>query len=765
MAGKATMGAKLRVASAAGTGALSSIAKARWAGSPGLRTLLAISAILSASPAAHCAFEVVELQGPPGSVAFGSRVTVLANGNFLVVDRQAVAGDLRGAVHLYTPNGVLISTLRGSSFPGSSIGDSVVPLPDGRALVASLDWASERGFVGALTIMDGRTGIEGTISAANSLVGSTNGDRVGVGGSLLLDDGTLVFTVPGWDRGAIRDAGALVVLRPGGVLAGEISAANAIVGSSTGDGDEMRFPVSLGDGYFAFSFPNWDATPATNVGAVRIVAPGETAVGELSFQNALIGLNLNDRIGYRLYALANGNAVVASPEWDSIFHVDAGAVTWLDRDDPLVGPVSIGNSQYGSLTRQQLGLGGVVPLRNGNYVLRDPDWPPRAPVGFPPPLGAVAWRDGSRAVAGPFAVSGALVGVEPGDRIGSAGVFPLDNGNYVVASPFFKRDGVANSGAATWADGAAGLAGTVSKVNSLYGAGTGGDLVGVGVVALQNGAYFVQSSAWGGNGGPGALGAVTWGNGRSPLVGAVSASNSLIGPHPDASFGDVAVRLDDDSVVVGSARIQVGTAVAAGLLRRIPGNVPSTGVVPVAGSVVGSAPNTWLSAVEPLPGGDWLVRDSSWGAQSQNSTGAIRWCSAGALCDGPITEANALVGDRPGDNFGAEASLRLPGGDFAFVNRNYFVAQGTPPGALTFIRARERPTGPASSTNTVAVPWNEIGEIDFDPSREQAIIGVVVGNRLQIVRFSPGLLFRDGLECIEQAASTRRRLRRCPLHD
>lgn len=717
-------------------------------------------ALLLASGSA-CAYEVVELPAPPGSVVFGESVAVLANGNFVVVDSQALDQGIRGAVHLYAPDGTRISTLRAGAGPNLTA-RSVEPLPDGRFVVRSREWFGPQGFVGAITVLDGRVGIDGVISPENSLVGTTNLDGVGDAGALLLDDGTLVFIVPRWDRGSLQDAGAVVTMRPGPPIVGEISAANAIVGTSPGDGIEMRLPVSLSGNRFAVAMPYWDGSPGTDFGAVRVVGPNDAATGELTFQNALIGTSTGDRVGTRIQALANGNLVVRSPEWDSIFHGDAGAVTWLDAGSPATGPVTIGNSLYGARVGERIGLEPVVPLHHGHYVVALPEWPRNSAA----PFGAVVWRDGFRAIGEAFSASIAWRGASPGDRVGLAGVVALTNGNFVIASPSWSRGTVANAGAVTWVDGSRATSGVVSTQNSLFGGGAGADLVGSSAaIALPNGAFLAVSDAWGGSGGPGAPGAVTWGDGRSPLVGAVDPSNSLVGPHPDARLGSVAVPLADGSLVVGSPSIDVFGRDEAGLLRRIPGDGPSTGVIPIAGSAVGDATNNRLSTVVPLPDGGWAILDAFFGAPSPGSFGAIRWCAAGSSCSGAISPTNALVGAQPGDQVGGSPVLRLAGGVLAFIHPVVQLAPGGSRGALSIIRGRDRPIGPVTTANAIAAPEGLGESVDYDPARDQAIVASETENRVRIVRFSPSLLFRDGMECITQSEIPGNRLNRCPVSD
>src|SRR4051812_35193755 len=85
-----------------------------------------------------------DIPGPAGSGAFGSSVTVLPNGNFVVTDPQF---DLPGktdvgAVYLYSPTGTLISTLTGNT-AGDMVGfGGVKVLSNGNFLVVSWTWSN-----------------------------------------------------------------------------------------------------------------------------------------------------------------------------------------------------------------------------------------------------------------------------------------------------------------------------------------------------------------------------------------------------------------------------------------------------------------------------------------------------------------------------------------------------------------------------------------------------------------------------------------------
>jgi hypothetical protein len=87
-----------------------------------------------------------------------------------------VAGHVKtGAAYLYNGRtGALISALTGLA-PNDQIGIEVTTLTNGNYVVQNLEWGGGRG---AVTFGNGRTGVSGTVSASNSLVG-TVGLRLG----------------------------------------------------------------------------------------------------------------------------------------------------------------------------------------------------------------------------------------------------------------------------------------------------------------------------------------------------------------------------------------------------------------------------------------------------------------------------------------------------------------------------------------------------------------------------------------------------------
>ena len=114
-----------------------------------LATFTALLLLSSPAPAAT----QVDIAGPSSSGKFGDSITVLPNGNFVVVDPtydllSPPVTDV-GAVYLFNPNGHLISTLHGST-TNDQIGSSgITILQNGNFVVISAsNWNGSRGAHG-----------------------------------------------------------------------------------------------------------------------------------------------------------------------------------------------------------------------------------------------------------------------------------------------------------------------------------------------------------------------------------------------------------------------------------------------------------------------------------------------------------------------------------------------------------------------------------------------------------------------------------------
>lgn len=251
---------------------------------------------------------------PPGSVSFGSDVKALPNGNIVVTDPDGPTASI-GIVYLYTSVGIKIASFTGSS-PNDRVGSGgIVVLPNGNFVVVSLYWSNAAiANTGAVTWVNGSSGLSGVVSAANSLVGTSANDQVGHA----IDPVTSPYD-------SIADHSITV----------------------------------LANSNFLVSSLFWNNGAATQAGAVTFVDGANGIAGAVSAANSLVGTRSNDQIGSNsIFQLGNGNAVVVSPAWNSAIVSQVGAVTWINGTQGLSGAVSASNSLVGLSAN---GQGGLLP--------------------------------------------------------------------------------------------------------------------------------------------------------------------------------------------------------------------------------------------------------------------------------------------------------------------------------------------------------------------------------------------------------------------
>jgi hypothetical protein len=551
----------------------------------------------------------------------GLSLTLLSNGNFVVVSSDWNGN--RGAVTwLSGATGVRGVVSEANSLVGSNPDDyvggyNIRDLGNGNYVVESPSWNGNRG---AVTWGDGGTGIRGVVSAANSLVGSDPGDQVGVFGHIaFLNNDNYVVSSQYWNgnRGAATWGDGSTGVR------GTISEANSLIGSDPGD-QVGSFIDPLTNGNYVVGSPSWNggrgaatwgdgstgvggvvseanslfgSNPGDRVGTnLAALSNGNYLVGSLwngnrgavtwgdgstgvggfvSEANSLVGGNSGDLVGSSVTTLSNGNYVVRSPSWNG----NRGAATWGDGTTGTRGTVSEANSFVGSDPNDQVGS-ALTRLSNGNYLVGSPNWNGTR--------GALTWGDGTSGVSGVVSEANSLVGSNPGDRVGTGGsVAALSSGNYVALIPSWNSQ----RGAATWGDGTAGVRGVVSEANSLVGSDSG-DRVGSNGTVLSNGNYVVRSQTWNGN-----RGAVTWGDGRTGVRGVVSEANSLVGSNPGDRVGSFVTLLTDGSYVVGSSSWN-GNRGAATWVSGVTGQTLDGGsTITPQNSLVGTAANAGLGTV------------------------------------------------------------------------------------------------------------------------------------------------------------------------
>jgi hypothetical protein len=672
---------------------------------------LSIAVLLLLARLAPAATQV-DLPGPPGSGQFGTRVAVLPNGNFLVTDplfdNAAGVVDV-GAVYLYTPEGALISSLRGSTTGDQAGSGGIVILANGNFVVRSPNWTNGMAAnAGAVTWGSAVSGFIGgpevIVSTANSLVGSTANDNVGAYTITVLTNGNYVVSNPDWDNGVIVNAGAATWGNGFTGTSGPVSPANSLVGSTANDGLSGFEVKDLTNGNYVVRTPFWNNTApvASDAGAVTW-GNGLTGIsGPVSSANSLVGTTMDNRVGGGgITALTNGHYVVVSSSWRNGAIDSAGAVTWGNGVNGITGPVTDTNSLVGTTALDDVGSGGVTALTNGHYVVRSPNWDNTAPAASD--AGAVTWGNGNTGTIGPVSAANSLVGSATDDKVGSSGVTALTNGHYVVRSPSWDNGGIGDAGAATWGNGFAGITGPVSTSNSLVGS-TFEDRVGsFSITALTNGNYVVNIASWD-NGTVVNAGAVTWGDGTKGITGPVSPANSLVGSTTENQVGGGGIAaLTNGHYVVRSPLWDNGATLNVGAATWGNGTKGITGPVSSANSLVGSTAedNVGSGFISILTNGNYVVCSPSWDNGVITDAGAVTWSSGSKGITGFISSANSLVGSTAFDSIGNFSAFTLPNGHYVVRSTNWKNTSAVSVGAVTWCNGFASTTGPVSPSNSL----------------------------------------------------------------
>lgn len=527
-----------------------------------------------------------------------SVIPLTGNSNFVIISSECTIDGVSRAGAATWASGV--TGISGSpdatnSIVGSqaddAVGENTMALSNGNYVALSPEW---NGLIGAATWGNGTTGTVGVVSDVNSLVGSSPDDSVG-GGAIILTIGNYVVLSPTWANDVVLNAGAATwvdgsngFIQGTSSIGGAVSTANSYYGVSEGDfiGDDG---TALTNGNYVVRSNEFTDGMGGVIGAVTWGDGTSGSTGEVSSSNSLVG-TVDGIIGTAgAIALTNGNYVVASPEAAILGNLSAGAATWVDGSNGFIygtmsqgGTVDDTNSLYGPADSDRVsanvGFVDTFALTNGDYVVCSPSWSgnlgavtycdgatgtsgavdgtnsyvgtmanDRIGSGGSDLKGAVAlagggyvivspnWNGGMGAVTLGSAVlhptissSNSLVGSGATDAVGSGGVLALTNGNYVVSSPSWNGGTMFDIGAATWGDGITGIVGTITSGNSLVGSGSSDEVSSAGLVELSNGDYLVLSPNWETGVGTN-QGAITWGSGTAGVIGVVSASNSMIG--------------------------------------------------------------------------------------------------------------------------------------------------------------------------------------------------------------------------------------------
>lgn len=637
----------------------------------------------------------VTIPVPPLSANFGTTVVVLANGDIAVAepgfDDVGPVIDV-GAVHVFRPDGSLVGTMTGRS-EGDRIGSrGLTPLGPDSVIVASPEWdAPGATDAGAVTVISATRGIPAVVTAQNSLVGSTAGDRVGERIDYVNDRFWIARSLT-WDHGAAADAGAVSVGSVDSPLVGPVSALNSLVGARTGDqvGSYGVFvgpdvPVGQMPRLMVCS-PNVGLGTQARVGAATVIDSPAAARGVVSTQNSLMGSNTDDAVCSGDSALLpNGAVLVGSPGWRHAGQASAGALTYIAPGRPATGSVGPDNSLVGSHADDQVGR-TVIPVGDGNYVVSSPFWDDGALAN----VGAVTFGTQAQGVTGTISASNSLLGRSAQDLIASDGIRVLTNGNYVVRSPLWDRGGLADVGAVTFGSGAVGVRGRVTEANSTFGR-SAGDQVGNNVRSLDSGNYIIGAPQWD-DAGMADVGAVVVGSGTTGRVGEINAANSLHGSHAGDLIGNVLIVVGGGAVVCAAFWdhgnvVDAGSATFVGDAGLV--GVPGPGLS-LHGTTAGD--NVCFGGATVLRNGDYVVRSPRWQRSGFGDVGATTFGRAGIGVSGAVAPTNSLVGGVAGDH-ATMGIASFSDGSYALALPAWDAPAAVNAGAVVFVPAGLGVTG------------------------------------------------------------------------
>jgi hypothetical protein len=692
------------------------------------------------------------LVGSTAGDLFSGEIVALSSGDYVVRAPGWDAGEVINAgavIWADGGSGIAGPVSASNALTGSTAEDRVgsgllVEFSNGNYLVRSPNWnngAATR--AGSVTWVEAGGGLTGVVSPENSLVGSSTDDFVGNSGITELVNGHFVIASGRWRNGSALAAGAVTWANGATGVVGEVSPANSLVGSSQNDRVGGEQILALSNGNYVVQSRFWDAGAVPDVGAVTW-GNGQTGIaGAVSADNSLVGTAAEDRVGQRLYQVGDSNYVVRSTFWRNGTVLSAGAATWGNGATGVSGPVSPENSLVGTQPVDNVGA-DIDVLVNGNYVVRSTNWDNGGVMN----AGAVTWADGNTGIVGPVTVSNSLVGSSANDRVGDWAVAILSNGHYVVRVPAWSNAGISAAGAVTWVDGTTGLAGPVSAANSLVGSQTQ-DRVGDAIFALNNGNYVVNSRAWD-NGAVENVGAVTWGDGASGLTGPVSPANSLIGSSAGDAVGSV-LPLDNGNYLVVSGNWDNGAVVDVGAVTWANGQTGLIGEISVANSLIGSSSGDFSSftSVNRLPGGDYVVGAPSWSSGGLSEVGAVTWGDGATGVRGTISAASSLIGSSAQDRVSLGGFRALPDGNYVVASHEWNNGPIIRAGAVSLARADGSTVGVVGPSNSIGGTTVNAGFSLFyayDPSRPQLIVGRPLDNTVNLLRFDNDRLFDDRFE-------------------
>lgn len=378
--------------------------------------------------------------------------------------------------------------------------NGVYALKNNNYVVVSTHWNQDRG---AVTWGEGTKGVVGVVDSENSVVGTQPNDRIGLRFAVL-SNGNFVTHSEAWNNAT----GSVTWGDGRRGIYGEVNATNSLIGTQANDhfGNQIK-TLENGD----YLVINW-GIPAIQGSFTWGDGNGGT-VGKVSEENSLVGISTHAYLTpLNLVQLTNGNVVVNFPYWNN----GRGAVIFMASGKRVVGKISAENSLTGANDFDRIGLGGVIPLTNGNYVFSSPEWAQNT--------GAITWGDGNKGIIGLVSEKNSMTGIKVKNIDNNLGLYALSNGNYVAHTTYYD----AEIDRVIWGNGTTGTIGEVNESNSLK----GDNIRIINITPLKNGNYVINSAHK-----LLKFNAITWANGNIPLKGEISEANSFIGEYDGVGLG------------------------------------------------------------------------------------------------------------------------------------------------------------------------------------------------------------------------------------
>ncbi|MSR80519.1 MAG: hypothetical protein EXS11_07305, partial [Gemmataceae bacterium] len=640
---------------------------------------------------------------PSAGNGFGTVILPLTSGGNVVVtapfDDSAFTD--AGAVYLYNGStGALISTIKGSSANNNIGSGGVTALTNGNFVISSPNWDSATANVGAVTWGSASTGVAGSVSSTNSLVGTTLTDQVGSAGVVALSNGHYAVASPLWN-GAAADIGAATWGNGTSGTFGAVSSTNSLVGTTASDQvGSGGLKALTGNGNFVVASPGWDNidSSATDAGAVTWVAGATSGTlgrsGEVATANSMAGGGNAFAVGSGgVFVLTNGNYVISSPAYG----FGNGAATWGDGSAGTVGVVDLAsNSIGGSTATDFVSSGGVVALNNGSFVIKSPAWGGT--------FGAATRGSGTATLFGNISASNSLVGSTAGDAVGTSVVALTGaNGHYVVVTSLWDNGATANVGAVTWGSRTAGVTGAVGTGNSFVGS-TANDQVGSGgAIALSNGHYVISSPNWDST--TANVGAATWASGTAATSATVASGNSTIGSTAtdNVSSGGIAA-LSNGNYVIASPNWDNGGTANVGAATWASGTAATSATVATGNSYVGSTASDQVASggVNALTGnGNYVIVSPNWDNSTTANVGAVTWVNGAATANGTVGTGNSVYGDTATDQVGSAGVTALASGNYLVSSPLWDNGATVNAGATTSLRGGVATAGAVSANYSI----------------------------------------------------------------